>query len=63
MLSYIAVTMTAKPNASPGKTITIRPNDADFKLLNSLRKKLGVDPSQIFRLAIRALASKEGLAQ
>ena len=42
--------------------ITIRPTPADARIVSALRTKLGVDTSQIFRLAIRALAVKEGLA-
>ena len=33
----------------------------DRKLLLALRKALGVDNSQIMRLALRALAKKEGV--
>jgi len=46
---------TGKPN------ITIRPTQEDKKLVALLQKKLGVDTSQIFRLAIRALATKENV--
>lgn len=43
-------------------TITIRPTPADKKILATLEKQLGVAVSQIFRLAIRALATKEGIS-
>jgi hypothetical protein len=43
------------------KLISIRPTPEDQKLIGMLHKKLGVDTSQIFRLAIRALATKEGV--
>lgn len=46
---------TSKPN------ITIRPTPEDQKLIDLLHRKLGVDTSQIFRLAIRVLATKEGV--
>jgi hypothetical protein len=46
---------TPKPN------ITIRPTPEDQKLIDLLHRKLGVDTSQIFRLAIRVLAAKEGV--
>jgi hypothetical protein len=42
--------------------ICIKPNSEDWKVLDKLHQTLGVDRSQIFRLAIRALAAKEGLA-
>jgi len=40
---------------------TVRWNEPDLKLMTALHKKLGVDFSQIIRLAIRALATKEGV--
>jgi len=40
---------------------TVRWNEPDLKLMSALHKKLGVDFSQIIRLAIRALATKEGV--
>lgn len=49
-----------KPITSP--KLSVRPTDDDMRLVNALRKKLGVDVSQILRLALRALASKEGVA-
>ena len=42
--------------------MSVRPTSDDWKLLDSLRKKLGVDASQIFRLGLRALATKEGVS-
>jgi len=51
---------TAKLKAN-GARINIRPTSEDQKLLGALHRKLGVDTSQIFRLAIRALATKEGV--
>ena len=44
-----------------GANITIRPTPEDRKIIGMLHKKLGVDTSQIFRLAIRVLANKEGV--
>jgi hypothetical protein len=44
-----------------GAQITIRPTPEDAKIVGLLHRKLGVDTSQIFRLAIRALAAKEGV--
>jgi hypothetical protein len=41
--------------------ISIRPTPEDVRLVGLLHKKLGVDTAQIFRLAIRALATKEGV--
>jgi hypothetical protein len=40
---------------------TVRWNEPDLRLMAALHKKLGVDFSQIIRLAIRALATKEGV--
>jgi hypothetical protein len=42
--------------------ISIRPNPEDRKLLDALVKKLGVKPSELVRLALRALAAKEGVS-
>ena len=44
------------------KTSGIRYTPDDKKILDALRKKLGVDQTQIVRLALRALATKEGVA-
>lgn len=41
--------------------LTIRPTPEDKKLIAALRKKLGVEVSQIIRLSLRALATKEGV--
>jgi hypothetical protein len=41
--------------------VGIRPTPEDHKLLASLSKKLGVTATQVFRLALRALATKEGV--
>jgi hypothetical protein len=56
----MAISSKAKP--SGGVKINIRPTPEDQKLLGALHRKLGVDTSQIFRLAIRVLAAKEGVA-
>jgi hypothetical protein len=42
--------------------VALRPNEEDLKLLAKLIKKLGVGESQIIRLGLRALATKEGVA-
>jgi hypothetical protein len=42
--------------------VNIRTRPEDMEILAVLRQKLGVDNSQIFRLAIRVLATKEGVA-
>jgi hypothetical protein len=47
--------------SKPAKLISIRPTAEDQKLVHLLHKKLGVDTSQLFRLAIRLLATKEGV--
>jgi hypothetical protein len=44
------------------QNLTIRPTPEDRKLIEELRKKLGVEVSQIVRLGLRALATKEGVA-
>lgn len=51
----------ATKNKPSGAKINIRPTPEDEKLVSALHRKLGVDTSQIFRLAIRALAVKEGV--
>jgi hypothetical protein len=47
--------------AKQAVNLSIRPTPEDRKLMNDLRKKLGVETSQIIRLALRALATKEGV--
>ena len=54
-MANVTKSKTPKPN------ITIRPTPEDQKLIGLLHRKLGVDTSQIFRLAIRVLATKEGV--
>ena len=49
----------AKKQISPN--LTIRPTREDRKLLAELEQKLGVSVSQVIRLGLRALATKEGL--
>jgi hypothetical protein len=44
------------------QTVGIRPTPEDSKILAALSKKLGVTATQVFRLALRALATKEGLS-
>jgi len=41
------------------QTTSLRLTADDRKVMEALRKKLGVDATQIVRLAIRALAAKE----
>jgi hypothetical protein len=50
-----------KVKANNSAQINIRPTPEDQKLVAALHRKLGVDTSQIFRLAIRVLATKEGV--
>lgn len=54
-MANVTKTKPPKPN------VTIRPTPEDQKIVAALRRKLGVDTSQIFRLAIRVLATKEGV--
>ena len=55
----MALATKSKPNQ---QRINVRTSPEDQRLLGMLHKKLGVDTSQIFRLAIRALATKEGVS-
>ena len=41
--------------------LALRPTAEDFSIAQRLRAKLGVDYSQIIRLALRKLAEHEGL--
>jgi hypothetical protein len=41
--------------------ISVRPKPADVKLLKALHAKLGLDQASLVRLALRALADKEGV--
>lgn len=45
----------------PNPTLSIRATPADQKLIAILRKKLGVEVTQLVRLGLRALATKEGV--
>lgn len=49
--------------AKSPKPSTIRWHEADHRLLEILKKKLGVKTSELVRLGLRALAQKEGVAQ
>jgi ribbon-helix-helix CopG family protein len=51
-----AMAKTSKP-----EKLAMRPTEDDYALVTKLRKKLGVDSSQIIRLALRKLAEAEGL--
>jgi hypothetical protein len=44
-----------------GEITSVCLNPDDRKIIDSLRKKLGVGLTQIVRLAVRALAAKEGV--
>lgn len=44
------------------KIIGIRATLGDKRLISKLCKKLGVSTSQVIRLGLRALATKEGVA-
>jgi hypothetical protein len=50
--------MAAQKNPTTG----IRFTEDDRRLVKQLRKKLGVELTQIMRLALRALATKEGIS-
>ena len=50
----------AKKKQSPN--MTIRPTPEDRKLMAELEEKLGIGPSQIIRLGLRLLATKEGVS-
>ena len=52
--------MVAK--VKPASSTGIRFTNEDRKLLEQLNQKLGVGVSQIVRLGLRALATKEGVA-
>lgn len=43
------------------KPSTIRWRPADQKLIDALSKKLGVKSSELVRMGLRALATKEGV--
>jgi len=42
--------------------VCMRPTLDDWELIDLLRKKLGVEYSQLVRLGLRALAAKENVA-
>jgi hypothetical protein len=50
-------TVTPKQNANSGIRFTLD----DRKIIDALKKHLGIDTTQIIRLGIRALAQKEGV--
>lgn len=41
--------------------VALRPTAEDYSIISRLRSKLGVDNSQIIRIALRKLAEAEGL--
>jgi hypothetical protein len=53
--------MAAATKSHAEVKLSIRPTTEDQKILNALRRKLGIGDSQLFRLAIRLLAAKEGV--
>jgi hypothetical protein len=53
--------MASAVKQKPQPKINVRPTPEDQKLVAALHRKLGVDTSQIVRLALRALAIKEGV--
>lgn len=46
-------------NPVPNSRPTVRLTESDLQIVSALSDKLGVGMTQIFRLAIRALATKE----
>jgi len=63
MYCYTLLRMATVTNVKPIATqVNFRPTAEDKKIMGALHRKLGVDNSQIFRLAIRALAAKEGVS-
>lgn len=58
-MHYIA-RMAIKKKTTPN--VTIRPTLEDRKLMDELGHKLGVSVSQVIRIALRALAAKEGVS-
>lgn len=59
LLSDNSCAMAIKKEPIP--RLFLRANEEDYALVVKLRKKLGVDNSQILRIALRSLADKEGL--
>lgn len=57
---YYSLDMATEQNPLPN--VSVRPTEEDRKILDALSRKLGVGVSQVLRIAIRALAEKEGLA-
>jgi hypothetical protein len=55
-----AYSLPMKKQAKPER-LALRPTDGDFSLLTRLKEKLGVDTSQVIRIALRKLAEHEGL--
>lgn len=52
----IADTLSAMP-----KTITIRPNAEDRKIIDRLAAKMGIKTSQVIKIALRHYAEASGL--
>ena len=50
----------AKANSEQPR-VTIRPNADDCRLLAALSKKMGLNPSNVIRRALRTQAEKEGV--
>jgi len=49
-------------NSRLDSRVGIRLTRDDKKIISALKKRLGVDTTQIVRLGLRALATKEGLS-
>lgn len=60
MLGITLHYMATKRKQQP-QNVTIRPTPEDLKLMDDLGAKLGVSVSQVIRLGLRALATKEGM--
>lgn len=58
---YIGTQCVPMAKKSIPSRVGLRPNPQDYSLISKLRDKLGVDNSQIIRLALRKLAEAEGL--
>lgn len=61
-LLYVASHMPpTNPKKKPTQAV-VRIREADWKILMALQVKLGLDNSEITRMAWRVLAAKEGVA-
>ena len=55
--------MAKKSKVKPLKPLNWMPTAEDRKLMQDIGAKFGLNPSNVIRMSLRALAEKEGISQ